>query len=199
MLYNPLFAILAHDIDRGSTLLYGILELREMPISFFLDHLFFATRKNWWGGISEPDDRSTTAWILRVKAISSTCNASLSSLAPRECYCCWWARLLNISSIQKTSNLTTFALFLFFSNISVSSTALNGQTRVEVKVGEGEPIESALRRFKREVNKSGHLMDLRHKRYFENSQDRKKRKIVQARFRKRMERMQARRMRQQRT
>ena len=66
-------------------------------------------------------------------------------------------------------------------------------------MGEGEPIESALRRFKREVNKSGHLMDLRHKRSFENSQDRKKRKIVQARFRIRMERMNARRMKQQRT
>ncbi|KAL3776575.1 hypothetical protein ACHAW5_000339 [Stephanodiscus triporus] len=70
---------------------------------------------------------------------------------------------------------------------------------IKVQVGEGEPIESALRRFKREVNKSGHLMELRHKRYFENSQDRKKRKIVQARFRIRMERMNARRMKQQRT
>ena len=39
-------------------------------------------------------------------------------------------------------------------------------------------------------------MDLRHKRYFENSQARKKRKIVQARIRKRLERMQARRLRQ---
>merc|ERR1719261_1935066 len=71
--------------------------------------------------------------------------------------------------------------------------------KVKVEVGEGEPIESALRRFKRQVNQSGHLMELRHRRYFENSQERKKRKIVQARFRKRMERMQARRMRQQRT
>mmetsp|Transcript_16690 Transcript_16690/g.36075 ORF Transcript_16690/g.36075 Transcript_16690/m.36075 type:complete len:110 (-) Transcript_16690:387-716(-) len=70
---------------------------------------------------------------------------------------------------------------------------------IKVDVGEGEPIESALRRFKREVNKSGHLMDLRYKRYFENSQDRKKRKIVQKRFRVRMERMNAQRMRKQRT
>jgi len=70
---------------------------------------------------------------------------------------------------------------------------------IKVDVGEGEPIESALRRFKREVNKSGHLMELRHRRYFENSQERKKRKIVQARFVKKMERMQARRMRKQRT
>merc|ERR1719181_1517326 len=65
---------------------------------------------------------------------------------------------------------------------------------VKVNVGEGESIEGALRRFKREVNKSGHLMELRHKRYFENSQERKKRKIVQARNRKRLERMQRQRM-----
>eukprot|EP00804_Cyclotella_cryptica_P020140 CCRYP_014904-RA/>CCRYP_014904-RA protein AED:0.18 eAED:0.18 QI:67/1/1/1/1/1/2/575/139 len=83
------------------------------------------------------------------------------------------------------------------SAIPASSTAL--PVKIKVVVGEGEPIESALRRFKREVNKSGHLMELRHKRYFENSQDRKKRKIVQARIRKRLERMQARRLRQQRS
>ena len=72
------------------------------------------------------------------------------------------------------------------------STELN--VSVKIEVGEGEPIESALRRFKREVNKSGHLMELRHRRYFENSQERKKRKIVQARIRKRLERMNRKRM-----
>jgi small subunit ribosomal protein S21 len=65
---------------------------------------------------------------------------------------------------------------------------------VKISVGDGEPIESALRRFKREVNKSGHLMELRHKRYFENTQEKKKRKIVQARNRKRIERMQRKKM-----
>merc|ERR1719416_66381 len=80
---------------------------------------------------------------------------------------------------------------------SATSTALS--VNIKVDVGEGEPIESALRRFKREINKSGHLMELRHRRYFENSQERKKRKIVQARFVKRMERMQQRRMNKQRT
>uniref|UniRef100_A0A7S1Z7E6 30S ribosomal protein S21 n=1 Tax=Trieres chinensis TaxID=1514140 RepID=A0A7S1Z7E6_TRICV len=73
-----------------------------------------------------------------------------------------------------------------------STTSLN--VDVKVVVGEGEPIESALRRFKREVNKSGHLMELRHKRYFENSQEKKKRKLTQARMRKRLERMQRNRM-----
>jgi small subunit ribosomal protein S21 len=66
--------------------------------------------------------------------------------------------------------------------------------KVKVAVGDGEPIESALRRFKREVNKSGHLMELRHKRYFENSQERIKRKVKEGRMRKKFERMQKRRM-----
>lgn len=76
-----------------------------------------------------------------------------------------------------------------------SSTEL--AVKVKVQVGDGEPIESAIRRFKREVNKSGHLMELRHRRHFENSQDRKKRKIKEARMRKKFERIQRRRMQQQ--
>lgn len=66
--------------------------------------------------------------------------------------------------------------------------------KIKVDVGDGEPIESALRRFKREINKSGHLMELRHKRYFENPQERKKRKVKEARLRKKFERMNKRRM-----
>jgi small subunit ribosomal protein S21 len=65
---------------------------------------------------------------------------------------------------------------------------------VKINVGDGEPIESALRRFKREVNKSGHLMDLRHRRHFENSQEKKKRKIKEGRMRVKFERMQRKRM-----
>jgi len=65
---------------------------------------------------------------------------------------------------------------------------------IKVDVGDGEPIESALRRFKREVNKSGHLMELRHKRYFENSQERKKRKVKEGRMRVKFERMQRRKL-----
>jgi small subunit ribosomal protein S21 len=65
--------------------------------------------------------------------------------------------------------------------------------KIKVEVGDSEPIESALRRFKREVNKSGHLMELRHRRYFENSQEKVKRKVKEARIRKKFERMQKRR------
>lgn len=71
--------------------------------------------------------------------------------------------------------------------------------KITVVVGDGEPIESALRRFKRQVNKSGHLMELRHKRYFENPQERKKRKVKEARMRVKFERMQRRRMQKQRS
>ena len=79
-----------------------------------------------------------------------------------------------------------------FLHTVASSTEL--AVKIKVSVGDGEPIESALRRFKREVNKSGHLMELRHRRHFENSQDRKKRKVKEMRIRKKFERMQKRRM-----
>ena len=75
-----------------------------------------------------------------------------------------------------------------------STTELN--VKIKVEVGDGEPIESALRRFKREVNKSGHLMELRHKRYFENSQQKAIRKVKEGRMRKKFERMNKRRIAQ---
>lgn len=75
-----------------------------------------------------------------------------------------------------------------------STTLLPAKTALaKVDVGDGEPIESALRRFKREVSKSGHLMVLRHKRYFENSQEKAIRKVKEGRMRKKFERMAKRR------
>ena len=65
---------------------------------------------------------------------------------------------------------------------------------IKVNVGDGEPIESALRRFKRAVSNSGHMMELRHKRYFENKQEKTKRKIKEGRLRKKFERQQRKRM-----
>lgn len=70
-----------------------------------------------------------------------------------------------------------------------STTALNGATRVTIIVGDNEPIENALKRFKREANKSGHLRELRHRRHFENGQEKKKRKIREAGMRRRFERI----------
>jgi small subunit ribosomal protein S21 len=70
---------------------------------------------------------------------------------------------------------------------------------IKVDVGDSEPIESALRRFKREVSKSGHLIELRHKRYFENPQEKNKRKIKEGRLRIKFERLQKQRMAKNRT
>lgn len=73
-----------------------------------------------------------------------------------------------------------------------TTTALD--VKISVSVGDGEPIESALRRFKREVNESGHLMDLKHKRFFETTQEKVKRKIKEGRLRRKFERMNRKRM-----
>jgi len=65
---------------------------------------------------------------------------------------------------------------------------------IELNIGDSEPIESGLRRFKRAVSNSGHLMELRHKRYFENKQEKTKRKVKEGRLRKKFERQQRKRM-----
>lgn len=57
---------------------------------------------------------------------------------------------------------------------------------VTVVVGENEPIESALRRFKKDVQKSGHLFELRRRRYFETATEKRIRKAAAARRKARM-------------
>lgn len=51
----------------------------------------------------------------------------------------------------------------------------------QVTVGENEGIESALRRFKRQVSKAGILRDLRNHRHFETPQEKRKRKALAVR------------------
>ncbi|MEW6496433.1 MAG: 30S ribosomal protein S21 [Cyanobacteriota bacterium] len=48
----------------------------------------------------------------------------------------------------------------------------------QVVVGQNEAIDSALRRFKRQVSKSGILTDVRRHRHFETPQEKRKRKEV---------------------
>ena len=59
---------------------------------------------------------------------------------------------------------------------------------VKLVCSEDEPIENALRRFKRAVNQSGHLMELRHKELWETAADKRKRKAMRARQLNRIER-----------
>ncbi len=46
----------------------------------------------------------------------------------------------------------------------------------QVTVGENEGIESALRRFKRQVSRAGIFQDMKKKRYFETPAEKAKRK-----------------------
>ena len=50
----------------------------------------------------------------------------------------------------------------------------------EVKIQEGESIESALRRFKRTVEKTGLLTELRAREYYEKPTSERKRKLAAA-------------------
>ena len=48
----------------------------------------------------------------------------------------------------------------------------------QVVVGENEGIESALRRFKRQVSKAGVFSEVKRRRHFETPQEKRKRKAV---------------------
>lgn len=55
---------------------------------------------------------------------------------------------------------------------------LKGDRMTQVILGENEGIESALRRFKREVSKAGIFPDLKKHRHFETPLQKRKRKAV---------------------
>jgi small subunit ribosomal protein S21 len=55
----------------------------------------------------------------------------------------------------------------------------------QIVLGDNEGIDSALRRFKREVSKAGILADVKKNRNFETPQEKRKRKAVAARRKKR--------------
>lgn len=59
---------------------------------------------------------------------------------------------------------------------------------VTVNLEDGESIEGALRRFKREVLKSGHLMEIRRKQHYESSTEKRIRKDALSHRRARMAR-----------
>ena len=55
----------------------------------------------------------------------------------------------------------------------------------QVVLGENEGIESALRRFKRQVSRAGILADVKCRRHFETPHEKRKRKAVAARRKRR--------------
>ncbi len=55
----------------------------------------------------------------------------------------------------------------------------------QVVIGDNEGIDSALRRFKRQVSKAGILADVKYHRHFETPQEKRKRKAVAMRRQRR--------------
>ncbi|XP_072992385.1 small ribosomal subunit protein bS21c-like [Typha latifolia] len=66
--------------------------------------------------------------------------------------------------------------------------AKSGCYNVQVVVGEDEPEEVLLRRFRREVMRAGVIQECRRRRFFENMQEKKKRKTREAARRNRRRR-----------
>ena len=58
----------------------------------------------------------------------------------------------------------------------------------QVVIGENEGIESALRRFKRQVSKAGIFPDMRKHRHFETPLEKQKRKAIARRTKRRFHR-----------
>jgi small subunit ribosomal protein S21 len=52
----------------------------------------------------------------------------------------------------------------------------------EIKLKKGEPVERALRRLKKRIDREGTLKDVRSHRHFEKPSERRRRKMKMARF-----------------
>ena len=68
---------------------------------------------------------------------------------------------------------------------------------IKITVRNGESVDSVIMRLRREVNKSGHLRTLRHKRFHEDAREKKKRKVAEARRKMKFMRQRKRRSQQQ--
>ena len=58
----------------------------------------------------------------------------------------------------------------------------------EIRIRKGEPVDRALRRLKKKLDKEGTLKDLRNRRYYEKPSETKRRMAKRARGRMRMHR-----------
>mmetsp|Transcript_7454 Transcript_7454/g.22914 ORF Transcript_7454/g.22914 Transcript_7454/m.22914 type:complete len:104 (+) Transcript_7454:365-676(+) len=74
---------------------------------------------------------------------------------------------------------------------------LSALDSIKINVRSGESVDSVIMRLRREVNKSGHLRTLRHKRFHEDAREKKKRKDAEARRKVKFARQRKRRSLQQ--
>ncbi|MDB4894041.1 MAG: rpsU [Firmicutes bacterium] len=70
----------------------------------------------------------------------------------------------------------------FFPDVSLGGEGNSGMS--EVKIGKNESLESALRRFKRQIQKAGTLAEVRKREHYEKPSVKRKKKSEAARKRK---------------
>ena len=83
------------------------------------------------------------------------------------------------------SNLTWMETHLANYSYQARDPQLGVDKMTQVVLGENEGIESALRRFKRQVSKAGILSEVRRRRHFETPLEKEKRKAVAKRRKRR--------------
>ncbi|KAG5179671.1 ribosomal protein S21-domain-containing protein [Tribonema minus] len=99
---------------------------------------------------------------------------------------------LLLACVVQAFTIGSFGGAQLTSRAPAAKSASHLSMEVKIVVGDGESVESALNRFKRAVARSGHMQELRYRRYFETTQERKKRKATLARKRARIARSKAR-------
>ena len=80
---------------------------------------------------------------------------------------------------------------------AANSRARRAPAAIKINTRSGESVDSVIMRLRREVNKSGHLRTLRHKRFHEDAREKKKRKVAEARRKMKFMRQRKRRSQQQ--
>lgn len=83
----------------------------------------------------------------------------------------------NLLPVTQTSHHSRSLVSAAFPSFPSSNDPLfDSHCNVGVIVGEGEPAERVLGRFRREVSRAGIIRECRHRRFFESTQEKKKRK-----------------------
>jgi len=101
---------------------------------------------------------------------------------------------MQLPAVQVQSNRVGWGQLSHQDSCPLPRVALNS---IKINTRQGESVDSVIMRLRREVNKSGHLRTLRHKRFHEDAREKKKRKVAEARRKLKFMRQRKRRSMQQ--
>lgn len=121
------------------------------------------------------DARSITGGISQWELVSSLASAPESSIPPVRCR-------VPIGPGGSSLDAPTAARGQTFSRGEAVIGKGSERDLSEVKLKKGEPIDRALRRLKKKVDRENTLKDVRTKRHYEKPSERRRRKLKVARF-----------------